>query len=98
MREDAPNERFAVRLGDHPVEEVALCSAENAGRLERGPRQDALRIIVPQPEHSQRDGLGDNHQKGMLKEQRVGLDFAAVDQLQELRPQLSFQGNGRIVL
>ena len=97
MSKNSPDERLAVRLRDHPIEEIALCRAEDAGRLEGGSRQHASGIVIAQAEHSQRDGLCDNHQKGVLEEQRVAFDLAAIDQLQELRPQLPFQCDGRII-
>ena len=56
------------------------------------------RIVVAQAQHGERDALGDDHQKSVLKEQRVAFDLAAIDQLQQLRPQLPFQRDGWIVL
>ena len=36
VRENSADKGLALRLRDHPVEEVALCRAENPGRLEGG--------------------------------------------------------------
>ena len=55
-------------------------------------------IVVAEAEHGQRDGFGYDHKKRVLKEQRIGCDLAAVDQLEELCPQLSFQRDSRIFL
>ena len=54
------------------------------------------RIVIAKAEHRQRDRLRHDHQKRVLKEQRVAFDLPAIDQLQELRPQLPLQCDRRI--
>ena len=81
VSQDSPHERFTLGLCYDPVEEVAFGRAENAGRLECGAGEHTPRVVVAKAEHRQCNRLGDDHQKGMLKEQRVAFDLSAVNQL-----------------
>jgi hypothetical protein len=98
VSENAADEGLTLRVCHYPVEEIALRGAEDASGFEGCSRQHVAGIVITKTKHGQRDRLGDDHQKRVLEEQRVAFYLAAVDQLQELRPELSFQGDRRIVL
>ncbi len=68
MRENAPDEFFALRFGHYPVEKVALRRPEDAGRFERRAGEHTLRAIVTQAEYREGNRLRDNDKERVLKE------------------------------
>ncbi|MFY9828792.1 MAG: hypothetical protein WCD75_14280 [Rhodoplanes sp.] len=79
MREDAPHQVLALGTCNHPVEEVALDGAVDAGGLKRCARKDVFRVVVAQSKNGECDRFRDDDQKSMLEEQGVALNFATVD-------------------
>ena len=53
--------------------------------------RSSSRIVFVQAEHRERDAFGDDDEIGVLEPQRVALDVAAVDDLEELRPELALE-------
>lgn len=96
MRQNAAHQRFAIGVRHDPIEEIAFRRAHHAGGFEGGAGKHAFGIVFAQIEHRQRDGLGDDHQKGVLEEQLIVLDILAIDQLQKLRPELTLERHGRL--
>jgi hypothetical protein len=68
MRQNAADEGLTLRLGHHPIEEIALSCAEDARRLEGCAGQHVPGIVVTKAKDRQGDGLGDDHKERVLKE------------------------------
>src|SRR3954469_8394457 len=83
---DATDESFASRIGDHPVEKVAFNRTVNSRRSKRLAGKHAPGVVLAKVHHSNRDALGDDHEITVLEPQRLGLDLAAVNELEELGP------------
>jgi hypothetical protein len=96
MRHDAAHEFLAFRIGHGPIEKIAFDSAKNAGRPESFARKQMFWIVFPQAKNGERDALGNDDKECVLKRQRVALDLASINEFQELRPELPFQGDRRV--
>ena len=81
MRHDPPHELLALRVGDDPVEKIALDRAVDSRGGEGLAGQQPFGIVLPHPHDRERDTFGDDDQKGVLKPKRVALDVAAIDEL-----------------
>jgi hypothetical protein len=98
MGHDAAHEVLAMVVGDDPVEEVALHRTADARRLKGPAGEELLRVVLAQVEHGDGDRLGDHHEERVLEPERVALDILAVDELEELPPELALQRCGGFVL
>ena len=95
MRHHAPDEFCAFGIGDDPVEKIALDGAADAGARQGLTRQEARGVVLVEPEHGEGDAFGDHDEIGVLEPQRVAFDIAAVDDLEQLRPELALEQDGR---
>ena len=68
VHQDSPDKRLALGFRDDPIKKVALGRTEYAGGFECGSGKHVTWIVVAKAEHSQRDCLRYDHQKGMLEE------------------------------
>jgi hypothetical protein len=86
----------AFRRQEHPVEEIALDRAEHSGVGEGATREDGLRVVGFHLHQPGGDRLGDDDEEGVLQPQIVVFDFPAIDEGEELRPQLTLERRGRM--
>ena len=98
MRHDAGDESFALCIGDYPIEKITFHRAGYAGGLKSLARKKALWIVFTQMHDGERDTFCDDHQKSVLEPKCIALDVPAVDEFQQLRPELSLQHDGPIAL
>lgn len=89
MGHNTSDEFRAFRVGDDPVEEIALDRAVDACVRQSRPRKKSSRLVLVQPEDGEGDAFGDNDEIGVLKPQRVGFYVVAVDNFEKLRPELA---------
>ena len=81
MRHDPADQFFALRIGDHPIKEVAFDRAVDAGVGKGLPRKHPLRVVLVKDHDRKGDAFGDDHEVGVLEPQGVALYFSAVDEL-----------------
>ena len=89
MGHNTSDEFRAFRVGDDPVEEIALDRAVDACVRQSRPRQQPSRLVLVQPEDGEGDAFGDNDEIGVLEPQRVAFYVVAVDNFEKLRPELA---------
>ena len=91
MRHDPAHQRFTFPVGYDPIEEIAFDRARDSRRLKSFSGEEAFRIVFWQAHDGERNALRDDDKEGVLEPKRVALDFAAIDQFQELRPELPLE-------
>lgn len=94
--DDPADQRLALGIGDDPIEKIALDGAVDAGRGEDLAGEEPPRIVLGKAHDRERDALRHDHQKRMLEPERLALDFPAIDQLQQVRPELALEGGDRV--
>ena len=82
---------MAIRVGQHPVEEVALDRAMDADLGERPAGQDVGGVGGRAFQGTGGDGLGQDGQVGVLQEQPVLADRRAIDLAQQRIPEVALE-------
>ena len=80
---DPADERFALGIGDDPIEKIAFDRAVDPCRCKRFAGEKTLRIVFTQMKNRERDTFGDDDEKRMLDPKRVALDLTAINQFQQ---------------
>jgi hypothetical protein len=98
MVHNPTHKRFTVNVRNYPVEKVTLDRTVDPCRSKGFTREKPLRIVFGHLHYSDRDTLRDDHEECVLEPKRVRLDLPPIYEFQEIRPKLTLESYGCVVL
>ncbi len=86
MVHDTADQRLALGVGHHPVEEIALDRAVDPRRGEGVAREQPFWLVFAQFHDGECDAFRHDDQESVLEPQHVAFDLAPVNELQQVGP------------